>query len=175
MQAHHFAQGPWNVGYERRVDLAALRTKRIAKAEAQRRAAGLDALLVWKDENCRYLTDLRPQLIAGKSTALNGALLVEGREPILFCSGGERDRVDRTMPWIKEAHTIPIIEEKALVEGLVERHSGARIEKARAGRRQARPGRSQYGIHQGARRAFSQTSGRGRRHAHAGGAQNQVA
>lgn len=119
MQAHHFAQGSWNVGYERRVDLTALRTKRIAKAETQRRAAGLDALLVWKDENCRYLTDLRPQLIAGKSTALNGALLVEGREPILFCSGGERDRVDRTMPWIKEAHNIPIIEEKALVEGLV--------------------------------------------------------
>src|ERR1700736_1231851 len=114
-----FAPGGFHVTYEKRVDLDALRAKRIAKAEAQRRAAGLDALLVWKDENCRYLTDLRPQLIAGKSTALNGALLVEGREPILFCSGGERDRVDRTMPWIKEAHTIPIIEEKALVEGLV--------------------------------------------------------
>jgi Xaa-Pro dipeptidase len=119
MQARYFAQGPSNVGYERRVDLAALRIKRVAKAYEQLRAAGLDALLVWKDENCRYLTDLRPQLIAGKSTALNGALLVEGGEPILFCSGGERDRVDRTMPWIKEAHTIPIVEEKALVEGLV--------------------------------------------------------
>ncbi len=119
MQASHFAQGSFHVGYERRVDLEALRAKRIAKADAQRRLAGLDALLVWKDENCRYLTDLRPQLIAGKSTALNGALLIEGREPILFCSGGERDRVDRTMPWIKEAHTIPIIEERALVDGLV--------------------------------------------------------
>jgi Xaa-Pro aminopeptidase len=114
-----FARGPFHVGYERRVDLEALRQKRIAKADEQRRAAGLDALLVWKDENCRYLTDLRPQLIAGKTTALNGALLVEGKAPILFCSGGERDRVDRTMPWIEEAHTIPIIEEKALVEGMV--------------------------------------------------------
>jgi Xaa-Pro dipeptidase len=119
MRANRFAQGPSHVGYERRVDLAALRAKRIAKADAERRAARLDALLVWKDENCRYLTDLRPQLIAGKSTALNGALLVEGKAPILFCSGGERDRVDRTMPWIEEAHTIPIVEEKALVEGLV--------------------------------------------------------
>src|SRR4051794_32624139 len=119
MGLDHFAPGPFHVGYERRVDLAALRAKRIAKAQAQRRAAGLDALLVWKDENGRYLTDLRPQLIAGKTTALNGALLVEGRDPIMFCSGGERDRVDRTMPWIKEAHTIPIIEERALVEGLV--------------------------------------------------------
>jgi Xaa-Pro aminopeptidase len=114
-----FARGPFHVGYERRVDLDALRRKRIAKADEQRRKAGLDAVLVWKDENCRYLTDLRPQLIAGKTTALNGALLIEGKAPILFCSGGERDRVDRTMPWIEEAHTIPIIEEKALVEGLV--------------------------------------------------------
>jgi len=114
-----FARGPFHVGYERRVDLEALRQKRIAKADEQRRAAGLEALLVWKDENCRYLTDLRPQLIAGKTTALNGALLIEGKAPILFCSGGERDRVDRTMPWIEEAHTIPIIEEKALVNGMV--------------------------------------------------------
>jgi Xaa-Pro dipeptidase len=114
-----FARGPAHVGYEHRVDLDALRRKRIAKADAERRRAGLDALLVWKDENCRYLTDLRPQLIAGKTTALNGALLVEGRAPILFCSGGERDRVDRTMPWIEETHTIPIVEEKALVDGLV--------------------------------------------------------
>lgn len=114
-----FARGPFHVGYERRVDLEALRRKRIGKADEQRKKAGLDALLVWKDENGRYLTDLRPQLIAGKTTALNGALLVEGQDPIMFCSGGERDRVDRTMPWIKEAHTIPIIEEKALVEGLV--------------------------------------------------------
>ena len=115
----HFARGPFHVGYERRVDLDALRQKRIAKADQQRRQADLDALLVWKDENCRYLTDLRPQLIAGKTTALNGALLVEGRAPIVFCSGGERDRIDRTMPWVKEVHTIPIIEEKALVAGLI--------------------------------------------------------
>ncbi len=114
-----FARGPFHVTYEQRVDLDALRQKRIARADEQRKRAGLDALLVWKDENCRYLTDLRPQLIAGKTTALNGALLVEGRKPILFCSGGERDRVDRTMPWIEEAHTIPIIEEKALVDGMV--------------------------------------------------------
>jgi Xaa-Pro dipeptidase len=119
MSPRGFAQGSFHVSYEERVDVTALRAKRIAKADEQRRKAGLDALLVWKDENCRYLTDLRPQLIAGKTTALNGALLVEGKAPILFCSGGERDRIDRTMPWIEEVHTIPIIEEKSLVEGLV--------------------------------------------------------
>ncbi len=115
----HFARGQAHVNYEERTDFAALRRKRVAKAQAERDAVQLDALLVWKDENVRYLTDLRPQLIAGKTTALNGALLVADKSPILFCSGGERDRVDRTMPWIAEAHTIPIIEERALIEGFV--------------------------------------------------------
>jgi Xaa-Pro dipeptidase len=114
-----FARGQFQVAYEKRSDLELLRQQRIANAQRQREAAHLDALLVWKDENVRYLTDLRPQLIAGKTTALNGALLTANHPPILFCSGGERDRADRAMPWIKEIHTIPIIEERSLIEGLV--------------------------------------------------------
>jgi hypothetical protein len=38
---------------------------------------------------------------------------------VLFCSGGERDRVDETMPWVKEGHTIPIIEDRNLIDGFV--------------------------------------------------------
>jgi Xaa-Pro dipeptidase len=114
-----FARGQFQVGYEARIDPHALRAQRIAKAQEQRDRFDLDALLVWKDENMRYLTDLRAQLIAGKSTALNGALLRSDADPVLFCSGGERARVDYTMPWITEAHTIPIIEERSLVEGFV--------------------------------------------------------
>src|SRR5882724_1725818 len=114
-----YAHGPFNVSYEQRIDGAALRQKRIQRVLAQLEEAQLDALLVWKDENVRYLTDLRPQLIAGKTTALNGALLTADHPPILFCSGGERDRADRTMPWITEIHTIPIIEERSLIDGFV--------------------------------------------------------
>jgi len=115
----NYARGPFNVGYEQRLDVAELRAQRIAKAQHQRDRAQLDAILVFKDENMRYLTDLRAQLIAGKSTALNGALLIPGAAPILFCSGGERARVDLTMPWVTEVHTIPIIEERSLVFGFV--------------------------------------------------------
>ena len=39
-----FARGGFNVSYERRVDTAVLRRKRIERAHAQRGAAGLDAL-----------------------------------------------------------------------------------------------------------------------------------
>jgi Xaa-Pro dipeptidase len=119
-----YARGQFNVGYEQRLDTGELRRQRVEKAQGARREAGLDALLLWKDENVRYLTDLRPQLIAGKSTVLNGALLVEGEAPILFCSGGERDRVERTMPWISEAHIAPIMEERSLIAAFVERVVG---------------------------------------------------
>jgi Xaa-Pro aminopeptidase len=74
---------------------------------------------VWKDENQRYLTDLRAQLIAGKTTALNGAILIGEEAPILLCSGGEADRVRQTMPWIKEMHIVPIIEQRELVNGFI--------------------------------------------------------
>jgi len=74
----------FQVAYEARVDVGALRQKRVANAQRRRGEAQLDALLVWKDENVRYLTDLRPQLIAGKTTALNGALLIADHPPILF-------------------------------------------------------------------------------------------
>jgi Xaa-Pro dipeptidase len=114
-----FARGQFAVGYEERIDFKELRAKRVAKAQAEREADELDAILVWKDENVRYLTDLRPQLISCKSTALNGALLVPGKAPILFCSGGERNRIEYTMPWVSEVHTIPIIEDRGLVAGFV--------------------------------------------------------
>lgn len=120
-RVERYARGQLNVAYEARVDVRDLRSQRVQKAQDARRAAGLDALLVWKDENVRYLTDLRAQLLAGKSTVLNGALLIDGADPILFCSGGEKDRVDRTMPWITESHIIPIMEERSLIAGFVQR------------------------------------------------------
>ena len=45
-----FARGPFHVGYEERVDVRELRRQRVARAQAARETAGLDAVLVWKDE-----------------------------------------------------------------------------------------------------------------------------
>ncbi|GBD08490.1 putative dipeptidase PepE [Candidatus Thermoflexus japonica] len=114
-----FAMGPFNAAYEARIDFAALRAARVARARAEMKAAGLDALLLFKDENVRYLTDLRAQQIAGKSSFLNGVLLAGDREPILLCSGGEVDRVRRTMPWIPDVRMIPILEEPSLIRAVV--------------------------------------------------------
>src|SRR5579884_94568 len=114
--ADAWARGPGHVDYEARVDMARLRAGRWERARQALVASGLDAVLVWKEENVRYLTSLRPQIIAGKTGVLNGALFPREGPPVLFVSGGDRDRAEATMPWIGEFHTIPILEEAGLIE-----------------------------------------------------------
>ena len=79
----------------------------------------MGGILVWKDENVRYLTSLRAQLIAGKTTSLNGALLTPSADPVMLGSGGEIDKANFGMSWIGEAHAVPIMEQRELVDGFV--------------------------------------------------------
>ena len=114
-----YARGPFNVDWEERIDFGRLRRERVARAHGSLTASGLDALLLWKDENVRYLTSLRAQLIAGKTTSLNGVLLARDEAPVLLCSGGEVDKAATGMPWVATVHPIPIMEQRELVEGFV--------------------------------------------------------
>lgn len=125
-----FGHGQFAADYESRPDLAALRAARTARAQRLLAESELDALLVYKDENVRYLTGMRAQLIAGKTALLNGCLLLPDREPILLVSGGDMQRAQNAMPWIGELHPIPILEARGLIGGffattlgpLLERH-----------------------------------------------------
>lgn len=114
-----YARGPSIVDWEDRIDVARLRRDRVRAVQAALDASDLDGLLLWKDENVRYLTSLRAQLIAGKMTSLNGVLLTRGNEPILLCSGGELDKASFGMSWLAAAHPIPIMEQRELVDGFV--------------------------------------------------------
>lgn len=114
-----YARGPSNVDWEDRVDMSRLRRDRVRAAREALEASDLDGLLLWKDENVRYLTSLRAQLIAGKMTSLNGVLLTRGNEPVLLCSGGEIDKASFGMSWLTAAHPIPIMEQRELVDGFV--------------------------------------------------------
>jgi Xaa-Pro aminopeptidase len=115
-----YAKGPFAVDWEDRYDFAELRRQRVEKAQHALKAGEADGLLVWKDENVRYLTSLRAQLIAGKTTSLNGALLHGSEEPVLLGSGGEIDKARFGMSWVGEAHAVPIMEQRELVDGFVE-------------------------------------------------------
>src|SRR4051794_18078452 len=70
-----FAHGAYSVDYESRVDMGALRSERLERARSELAASDLDALLLWKDENVRFVSGLRAQIIQGKSALLNGCLL----------------------------------------------------------------------------------------------------
>src|SRR5258706_13029665 len=109
-----YAFGPMAVDWEERYDFPSLRRKRVERVREQMEAAGVDAILVWKNENVRYLTSLPAQLLAGKESSLNGALLTREAGPILFCSGGELDKATRGMPWLAGIHPIPIMEQPEL-------------------------------------------------------------
>ena len=82
-----YAHGPFGVDYEARIDFVALREQRLERARAALADSALDALLLWKDENVRFLSALRPQIIQGKSALLNGCLMVGDGSLVLFCSG----------------------------------------------------------------------------------------
>jgi Xaa-Pro aminopeptidase len=114
-----YARGPYGVDWEDRIDFARLRRDRVGAVQRALDASDIDALLLWKDENVRYLTSLRAQLIAGKMSSLNGVLLARGSDPVLLCSGGEIDKASMGMSWLSAAHPIPIMEQRELVDGFV--------------------------------------------------------
>jgi Xaa-Pro aminopeptidase len=115
-----FGHGQFAVDYEERADQYALREARVERVQQLLRESELDALLVYKDENVRYLTGLRAQLIAGKNALLNGCLLLPDGAPIMLISGGDLQRSQAAMPWIREFHPIPILEAPGLIAGMVE-------------------------------------------------------
>ncbi len=116
-----FAQGQFRVDYEDRSEPSLLREKRLHRVQDELANSGLDALLCWKDENVRYLTGLRAQIIAGKSALLNGCLVFPEGPPVLLASGGEIERIRLVMPWIEEIHAVPIMEAAGLVGEVVDR------------------------------------------------------
>ena len=115
-----FAHGQFRADYEERGDLGALRAKRVERVQAALARSELDCLLLWKDENVRYLTGMRAQIINGKSALLNGVLLRGDAQPILLCSGGDYQRAQASMTWIEELHPIPILEARGLLRGFVD-------------------------------------------------------
>ncbi|MFC0080785.1 M24 family metallopeptidase [Aciditerrimonas ferrireducens] len=118
MEPRGYAIGSFAVDWEDRVDMAALRAERLARAQGALAEAGLDGALLWKMENVRFVTALRSQVIAGKASILNGVLLTPDAGPFLLASGGEVDRA-RFMPWLAQVHAVPVMEDRDLVEGFV--------------------------------------------------------
>ncbi|MFQ5913434.1 MAG: M24 family metallopeptidase [Nitrospinota bacterium] len=113
-----FARGNFSVDYEARIDWDRLRRERIEKTQRHLRERGIDALLLWQDENVRYLTSQRAIMLQYRSVTHYGVLLTRESGPVLLTSGGEIARVKEVMPWLPHAEAIPHMTEPGLVENV---------------------------------------------------------
>ncbi|MCL5960186.1 MAG: aminopeptidase P family N-terminal domain-containing protein, partial [Chloroflexi bacterium] len=117
-----FARGQFQVDYENRIDFERLRRERVQRTQRFMRDEKVDALLLWKDENVKYVSSLRAIMLQYRSTTQYGVLLFQDGPPVVFLSGGEYARAREAMPWIEEFVIIPIMEEPGLVETVVKGH-----------------------------------------------------
>jgi Xaa-Pro aminopeptidase len=122
-----YGKGQFQVDYEARIDFNRLRSERVRRTQEAMRKSGTDVLLLWKDENIRYLTSLRAIMIQYRSTTTYGVLLFVEGEPTLLASGGEFSRAKEAMPWIKDMVAIPILDEPGLVQTIVQKEIIQRI------------------------------------------------
>ena len=107
-----YAKGPMAVDWEDRYDLVALREKRVDRVRAELATSDLDAVLLWKNENVRYLTSLRAQLIAYKASSLNGVLL-SSTASRCSCVPAERStRLASGCRGWRPSHAMPIMEQR---------------------------------------------------------------
>ncbi len=122
-------RGGMMVDWEHRIDFERMRRERVAKTQAAMKEAGIDALVLWKDENVRYLTSARVIMIQYRSSTTYGVLLAREGEPTLLASSGEAHRIQECMPWIKDYVPIGILEEPGLVEHTVRDEIVPRLKK----------------------------------------------
>ena len=88
-----WARGGMMVDWEHRIDMDKMRKERVAKTQAAMKEAGIDALILWKDENVRYLTSARVIMIQYRSSTTYGVLLHQEGNPTLLASSGEAHRM----------------------------------------------------------------------------------
>jgi Xaa-Pro dipeptidase len=86
--------------WQQRIDWARMRAWRLDRARQAMRQHGLGALLCMYDENIRYITSTLTPGWNRLKPGLRYALLVEGREPVLFEQGDIGIHVRKHSPWL---------------------------------------------------------------------------
>jgi len=99
-----------------RVDFDRLRVLRWQAIRSAMRRDGLDAILVFKYENTRYVAGLRP-LWFPLAQLRNAAIMTPDGDVICFVTGGDHAHRKATMTWLKPENVRPLaaLEEPAIV------------------------------------------------------------
>ncbi len=77
-------KGWMGVDWEDRIDFGRLRSERLQRAKDALEASDVDALFIFRTEDCRYLTGFRSHLHPTASLGMLVGVLAKGGEPIVF-------------------------------------------------------------------------------------------
>ena len=94
--------------WEQDVDTDKLRKGRLTRAREKMKEHDVDALLVFRAENIRYITSFRPLWWPHDFIDRNAAFLTRDGDPILYPSSGDVSRCRSTMPWLKKENIRPM-------------------------------------------------------------------
>ncbi|MGH9108530.1 MAG: M24 family metallopeptidase [Acidimicrobiales bacterium] len=93
--------GAVSMDWQERINWGRMRAFRLERARAAMRRHGLGAILCMYDENVRYITSTLTPGWNRLKPGLRYAILVEGREPILFEQGDIGIHVKKHSPWLR--------------------------------------------------------------------------
>ena len=109
------------VDWEDRVDFNRLRKERTSRVKQQIKEKGLDAVLLFKAENIRYMTGYRPLWWSQCFLTRNAGLMTADSDPILFPTSGCAERCQKTMDWMSKDNIRPLatLEDKGIINNVV--------------------------------------------------------
>lgn len=110
--------GDFNVDYEERIDWATVRAHRVGRMRDEMRREGLDAILVLRLENVRYVASFKGVFSMFTNFVRNAILLPLEGEPVAFITGFDAARAAATVPWLKRVIPFGSIEDPDNAEHL---------------------------------------------------------
>lgn len=96
------------VDWRENVNFDRMRSERTKRLNEQMKKEGLDALLLFKVENLRYMTGGRLQWWPISNLTRNAGIMVPDKEPIFFPTSGCSERLQKTMYWMSKENIRPL-------------------------------------------------------------------
>jgi len=108
----------FEVDWESRVNFNRLRKERMEKVRKGIKENNLDAVLLFKAENLRYLTGYRPLWWTQCFLTRNAGLMTADSDPILFPTSGCAERCWVTMDWMPKENIRPLatLEDEGIID-----------------------------------------------------------
>ncbi|KUO71932.1 MAG: hypothetical protein APF77_04580 [Clostridia bacterium BRH_c25] len=104
-----------------RVDFVKMREMRTERLRQTMKKHDLDALITFRAENIRYMTNMRPLWWPISFLSRNASMMTQTSRPVLYVTSGDAPRCVATMTWMKPEEIKPCgtMEEPGIVDTMI--------------------------------------------------------